>query len=58
MTIKDVYERLKDNKFLTVEEEEEYMEGVYYSVVEEIEEYMFLTPNYIDKKEEKNGKDE
>jgi len=52
MAIEDIIEKLKYRKFLTVKEEEEYMESVYDTVVGDIENHMFLTPNWINKKQE------
>ncbi len=49
--LEEIVERLKYRKYLTVEEEEEYMESVYDTVIGDIENYSFLTPNWIRKQE-------
>lgn len=51
MTIEEITEKLKDRKYLSVDEEEEYMQGVYDSTIGDIENYAFLTPNWINKNE-------
>ena len=52
MTIEEITEKLKDRKYLSVEDEEEYMQEVYNSTVGDIEAFAFLTPNWINKKQE------
>lgn len=49
MTIESIVEKLKDRKYLSVEDEELYMQEVYDSTIGEIENFMFLTPNWINK---------
>jgi len=49
MTIEEITEKLKDRKYLSVEDEESYMQEVYDSVVGDIETFAFLTPNWIKK---------
>lgn len=51
MTIEDIIDKVKDRKYISVDEEEEYMQEIYDSTVGEIENFMFLTPNWIMKQE-------
>jgi hypothetical protein len=44
--LENLLERLKDRKYVTVEEEEEYMEIIFDSIIGDAEEN-FLTPNWI-----------
>lgn len=57
MTIEYIIEKLKDRKYLTVDEEEMHMQEVYDSKIGDIEEYMFLTPNWINKERKKERTD-
>lgn len=47
MSVEDVIERVKDKKYISVEDEESYMQEVYDSTIGEIESFMFLTGNWI-----------
>lgn len=53
MTIEDIIDKVKDRKYLSVEDEETYMQEVYDSVIGDIERYAFATPNWITKEKQK-----
>ena len=47
--LQEITEKLKDRKYISVDEEEEYMQEIYDTIIGDIENSIFLTPNWINK---------